>query len=172
MIKSFFICVLLTSTMLMVFSCANEAAFDSEFDISLELWNKRKKINGASYLYTVSSVSVFGFGSNTTLTVNNGIVISRAYEAYNYNEGNKEITESWTENQNELGTHNDGAEAISLDKIYAICKSDILTVNEDENYITFLTENDGVVSTCSYFPKNCQDDCSMGFTISSIVWAD
>lgn len=152
------------------FSCNDGTAFDSEFDKSLDTWESTKSKEGNSYNYTVTFGSVFGFGSETVITIENDKVISRAYESYVYNGTDKEITDSWLEVQNELGTHEEGAEPITLNQIYSSCKSDILTVNEDENFITFLAENNGILSNCSYFPKNCQDDCSIGFNITSINW--
>ena len=159
-------------TTLLFISCENKSAFNSEFDKSLDTWKSSKKSNGNSYSYTVSFGSVFGFGSETTILVDNDVVIGRTYEAYQLNGNEKVIVEGWVENENELGSHEVGADTITLDQIYNACENDILTVSEDDNFITFLTENDGIISTCSYFPKNCQDDCSVGYNISSIVWVD
>ena len=157
---------------LIMYACSNDEAFESEFDKSLDTWKSTKKTEGNSYSYTVSFGSVFGFGSNTTLTVIDGKVTSRVYEAYQLNGSEKEIIESWSENENELNSHVEGADTITLDQIYSSCKATILSVNEDENEITFLAENNGLLSVCSYFPKNCQDDCSTGFNISEIRWID
>ena len=157
---------------LLLFSCDKDIAFDSEFDKSLEAWRSIKKKEGESYSYTRNFGSVFGFGSNTKITVTNGVVTAREYQAYTANGSETEITDTWVENQDGLGEHEEGAEPITLDAIYNSCKNEILTVSESDNYITFLTENDGILSTCSYFPKNCQDDCSIGFNITSISWID
>lgn len=83
-------------------------AYDSGFNKSLDTGNNNKKINGNSYLYTLSFGSVFGFGTNTTINVTNGIIVSRTYEAYTYNDSGKEITENWIEGENELGLHEEG----------------------------------------------------------------
>lgn len=135
----------------------------------MDAWRSIKKKEGESYSYTRNFSSVFGFGSNTKITVTNRIVTKREYQSYTANESGTEIRDSRIENQEELGEHEEGAEPVTLDSIHNSCKNDILTVNETDNYITFLAENDGILSTCSYFLKYCQDDCSIGFNITSII---
>lgn len=95
--------------------------------------------------------------------------MSRAYEGYIIAEdGQREVIKTWVENENDLGSHEEGAKPITLDGIYTDCKTNILTANEEDNYIVFLAENDTLLSVCSYFPENCLDDCSIGYRISDI----
>jgi len=37
-----------------------------------------------------------------------------------------------------------------------------------DNFITLTFDANGLVQTCSYFPKNCQDDCAVGVRVSSL----
>lgn len=147
--------------------------FLAEYNDSVEAWEINKKTKSNSYSFTINAQSAFGFGSNTIITVINGKVVSREYEGYMITEdGQREIIKTWIENENELGSHEEGAEPITLDEIYTDCKTNILTANEEDNYIVFLAENGDLLSVCSYFPKNCQDDCSIGYRISDIQLID
>lgn len=153
-------------------SCDSEGPFESEFEKSLDVWTSEKKEFGNSYAFTIRVTSVFGFGSSTKITVRKGEVFSREYESFRFDEETQttEITNSWVENQSELNSHSEGAKPMTLDEIYGSCKTAILSVNEDENFIFFRAENNGILSTCSYVPKNCADDCAMGFNIVSFEW--
>ena len=53
---------------------------------SLETWNALKAENGDYYRYETSFSSFAGFGSTTTLTVQNEQVVTRAYRSYVTNE--------------------------------------------------------------------------------------
>ena len=158
----------------LLFSCDNKDSFDSDFLKSLRAWENAKKTQGNNYEYISESSSVFGFGSSTQITVSNGVVVSRSYERYTLSENTREkiVTDSWTENSSELNTHEEGAPILSIDEIYFRCKNEILSVNKDQNYISFRAENQGLLSSCTYFPKNCADDCAVGFVITSIQWKD
>ncbi|MGB5554356.1 MAG: hypothetical protein WBM83_06830 [Flavobacteriaceae bacterium] len=100
--------------------------------------------------------------------------MSREYEAYIFNDTTavKEITNSWAEDIRALNTHEEGAKAMKLDEVYSACEKEILTVNADDNYVYFEAMNDGLISLCSYFQKNCQDDCSVGFSITTFNWLE
>lgn len=163
---------LFINILLLVFSCADDFTFSSEFEQSWDTWKTAKMNNGNSYSYTVDFNSFFGFGSTTTITVLNNIVVQRDYESYTVNGEtfDKEIISIWSETLKDLGVHKEGAEPKTIEELYGLCENSILNVSEKNNFITFLTENNGIISTCSYFPKNCQDDCAIGFNISSIKW--
>jgi hypothetical protein len=68
-----------------------------------------------------------------------------------------------------LNTHSDeGGALMTLDDIYAKANNVWLKADPKLNYIYFETKNAGLISTCGYFPKDCQDDCFVGVHISSI----
>lgn len=159
--------------LLLVFlACNKDSLFSTEYEASFNSWQNAKKNQGNSYTYVTERSSVFGFGSKTTLTVQDGKVVARAYEAYRLNETTREreITNAWSENKDDLNSHEEGAETITIDEIYALCQNTVLRVSEEDNYVHFLAENNGILSLCSYFPKNCADDCSVGYNIVSINW--
>ncbi|WP_308993389.1 hypothetical protein QLS71_011425 [Mariniflexile litorale] len=145
---------------------------------SLSAWNTLKETHGNSYKYTITSGSVFGFGSNTTITVINGTVTSRIYEAYSiYDDNNnyvgyenRVVFESYTENIKTLNSHDSGAAAVIIDALYDTCLSKYLSVDADSNSITFNVDDNNLIKNCYHIPNGCQDDCTFGIQISSFEW--
>lgn len=150
----------------------------AKYKSSLDAWNTLKATHGTSYMYTMSSGSVFGFGSNTTITVVNGIVTSRIYESYSiYDENNnyvgydnRVILESYTEDTSTLNTNSSGAKPVTIDALYDTCLSDYLSVNGDSNLIEFNVDDSNIIKDCYYILNGCQDECTFGINISSFQW--
>lgn len=144
------------------------------YNESKDLWADLKEVNGNSYTYTIEFISWAGFGSRTTIKVEEGEVSERYYEYFlqKYEDGEyqEEITETYTEAGDELGSHEAGAEPLTIDQLYGICISEYLVVNETENTIYFNTNDTGVISECGYVPDNCADDCFIGFQMSNFEW--
>ncbi len=109
-----------------------------------------------------------GFGTKTTLTVQGKKVIARAYEAYTQdgNTGETTVTESWLEEGSAIGSHDVGADPVTIDTLYATCRSDVLSQSPLANTIYLEFRDDGVLRSCEYVPKDCLDDCSSGVNIS------
>ncbi|MFD0991272.1 hypothetical protein ACFQ1R_14285 [Mariniflexile jejuense] len=150
----------------------------AKYKSSLNDWNTLKNLYENSYKYTVSSSSVFGFGTNTTITIVNNIVISRMYEAFSVFDKNNNyigyenrlVFESYTENAETLNEHDSGAIAVTIDALYETCLSAYLSVDSDSNSITFNVDNNNLIKDCYYIPNGCQDDCTFGIKISSFQW--
>lgn len=144
------------------------------YNDSKVLWEELKATNGNSYNYTIRFLSFAGFGSNTTITVTDGLVTERHYEAFEQREENgglvEEITETYTETGDEIGSHKDGAEPLTVDELYELCISKYLVVNQAQNTLYFNTSEEGVISTCGYVPDGCMDDCFIGFQMSHFEW--
>ena len=153
-----------------LFSCNREDI--SEYNLSLTEWNTLKKQNNNTYSYTARTSSWTGFGTNTTLTIQNGVAVSRAFEAYQLDEtnGNKIISDSYFENAENLNTHENGFATLTMDDLYNSCLEDYLSVNKKDNTIYFETNTQGIVSICGFVPDNCVDDCFRGFSIESFQW--
>lgn len=140
------------------------------FNESRDFWKDQKKEKGNSYMYTSTRSSVFGFGGTTEITVINDKVTKRAYQGFTTDENTGVIVNTdvnYIEENEDVGTNEPGFTPLTIDELYESCASEYLTVNESENFIYFETEPNGLINHCSYFPKNCQDDCSIGFTIHS-----
>lgn len=151
-------------------SCKKEDfKYQSDFDKSLKAWENYKADINNSYTYTNYSGSVFGFTSQTRITVIDGEVTGREYKLYKNNGSTQqEVVTSWTEDKTTLNTHDNGAEALTIDQIYTKAKTEWLAADAKANNITFETDGDGVIATCGYTSKNCVDDCFRGVRITTI----
>ncbi|MFC0516891.1 hypothetical protein ACFFGT_21970 [Mucilaginibacter angelicae] len=168
--KAFILILLIVSGLSACKKDANETAYDKSFKV----WQNFKAESKNSYTYTVNSASVFGAGSETKITVQNGVVVARDYSAYilEYRTANtppaKVIKDQWHEDKSSLSQHNSGASAITLDQVYQKAKNEWLAADKKKNTIYFETNNNGMISNASYVPNGCQDDCSTGISISEI----
>ncbi|WP_413668108.1 hypothetical protein ACEN9X_27115 [Mucilaginibacter sp. Mucisp86] len=148
---------------------ANETAYDKSY----KAWQSFKIESKNSYTYTVNAGSVFGYGSETKITVQNGVVVGRDFLSYTLEQNpnsapTKKIREQWHEDKTSLGQHNSGAALLTLDHVYQKAKTEWLAVDRKKNTIYFETNNNGLISGASYVPNGCQDDCSIGISISEI----
>lgn len=132
---------------------------------SLADWQVLKGQNGGDYQYDVLFGSVFGFTSTTTFEGRGDEVVLRRYEA---RDAEGEVTESWTEEGEALGSHKGYEPLRTIEELYATCRNEVLTQDRDENDILLEFGDDGVLEICEYFPKNCADDCFMGVSIDEI----
>ncbi len=126
---------------------------------SLETWNALKAEHGNYYRYEVSAGSVFGPSYDTTLTVQEGEIVQRDLAITEIDdEGNVTTTESWSETGAALGSHDEGAELITIDARYSSCRDDVLSQNPTTNDIYLEFQTNGVLRDCSYVPKNVVND--------------
>lgn len=157
----------------LLFSCSDvDPEFNSDFKKSVKVWKAFKKSSGNTYSYEVSFESWAGFGSKTTISVENGKIIQRKYYSYGYKDDvgiEKEVKSEWVESENEIGTHtNEGEPARTLDEIYNKAENDWL-VKRSNAKTYFSTENDGMISSAGYVEDGCQDDCFRGIRITAIT---
>lgn len=125
-----------------------------------------KRSSHDSYRYTVTGGSWVGYGWQTTITVTGGKVTQRSY-SFTPTPGRSYTPKQWTENENEIGTHRDGDEAVTLDVIYGKAETEWLR-KRDGASVYFETKNNGMISTAGYVMNGCQDDCFVGIYISKI----
>jgi len=151
-------------------SCKKEPVENSELETSRQFWLKYKAAVNNSYSYISYGGSVFGGYTETKITVQNGKVIKRTYLSGVYPPNSQTLTVkvTWTENTADLNSHNQGAPTLTLDEIYDQAKNDYLTVDRKSNTISFTTDGNGLIASCGYTPKGCQDDCFMGVHLKSI----
>jgi len=136
---------------------------------SLDKWQAYRQSVNNNYTYTVTTVSWIGVATETTITVRNGIVTARDYAEFQLASSGHVPVKSWSETGTGLNTHgNEGAEIMTLDEVYNKASSVWLRADPKANNIYFETENNGLISSCGYSPKNCADDCFVGVTIKDI----
>ena len=142
------------------------------YNDSYRAWVSYKSNVSNSYSYITTTSSFTGRSIEIKTSVINGSIISRDYTAFQYeqNSANKTIIKQWHEDQSILNTHpDDVGDAITMDAVYLQAKSIWLKADPKTNDIYFETKNNGLISTCGYFPLGCQDDCFTGINISSIT---
>ena len=164
-------CLTLLFFVSVLYSCNfSTIEYQKEFETSLEIWLDFKKSSNNSYQYKVATGSWTGTSWETTVTVENGIVIQRDFE-YTANEGAQGLIPEeelkWTETGIEIGTHKHTARPLTLDDIYTEAQEKWL-IKRKETTTFFNTENAGIISTCGYVEDNCADDCFKGIKITSL----
>lgn len=144
----------------------------TDYNKSYNAWLKYKNNAGNSYTYTNSWGSWAGFGAELKTNVQNGVVISRDYFSYRYDQVTKSNTtlKQWHEDAAHINTHpDDVADALTLDAVYAKAKNYWLKADTKTNDVYFEAKNSGLISSAGFVPKGCQDDCFNGITITSIT---
>lgn len=164
--------ILYVLILLLCISCKKDSLpYNNEFKKSVDAWNAYKASVNNSYSYISYFGSVFGGYTETKITVQNGVVTGRDFVVgiYPPNSNTLQAMKSWTESSATLNSHAEGAAAITLDAIYAKAPNQWLNVDPKNNYIDFTTDSNGLISSCGYSSKNCQDDCFVGVNIKSIT---
>jgi hypothetical protein len=156
--------------MIAVLSACKKESFQSDLSKSRDAWQDFKKTSNNTYAYTVTTSSWAGFGASTTILVSNGIVSGREYASYTLDgqTGQKTTQDSWSESRTTLNSHQAGAAAITMDAVYDQAAAVWLKADVNKNTIYFETNNQGMISTCGYAPKECMDDCFTGIHITGI----
>lgn len=145
---------------------------EKEYNLSLEQWEKEKKIHHDSYQYTLFfENSMETFSSSTIVFVKNGLIYARKKEAFLYNSETNQLEpykkETWTESKEDLGTHDEFPK--TMDELYKDCRQS-LSVDPNNNNIIFRTDNNELLSVCGHIHEACADDCFKGVKIKDFKW--
>lgn len=142
----------------------------TQLDRSLSQWRKVKLENGNTYQYSTRFSSWVGFGNETSISVVNGVVANRSYRSWD--DKQSDITQ-WSESTVEsLNSHRDGASAKTLDELYDDCQDILQSKDNENNRINLGFDNNGIIQTCLFTPKNCADDCSSGVRVDGLIISD
>lgn len=167
----YLIAVILTGCL--IWSCeSDDLDYQNDFDNSHKAWLDFKESSADSYKYTVVSGTWAGSSWETTISVSDGAITQRHFK-YIVTQGlSDDISEEdleWTEDENEIGTHEFGAaaEPMTLEEVYSKAQEDWL-IKRKNTKIYFEIQNNGMISTCGYVEDNCIDDCFIGINIKSI----
>ena len=169
--RSYLITLLVISSFIVSCSSDDDLNYQNDFQNSKNAWSNFKTSANDSYTYVVSGSSVFAaYSWETTITVSNGIIIQRDFKYIGSPENIPEDQLQWTENQNELNSHESSpaAEALTLDEIYNKAENQWL-IKRKHTTTYFESKNNGLLSTCGYVEKGCMDDCFVGIRIKSIT---
>lgn len=131
---------------------------------SLEKWQELKTANGNDYTYDSTFLSTFGFGSITTFEITDDQVTARSFVGF---DETQTTNEEWTERGAEIGSHESGEPARTVEQVYSECGSAILTQDRNVNVVTLQFSND-VLEFCDYYSKTCADDCVIGVSIENL----
>ncbi len=146
------------------------------YEESLAQWEEDKKAHNNSYQYQLSFSSAEGqFATTTTFIVKEGVLVERSYEVYEYGydkDGHPETvkTESWKEEKDSIGSHENGFPPKTLDEVYKDCGNIYLKGTSPKDEIMFETKHQGIISLCGYWPNDCADDCFEGVRLESFKW--
>lgn len=137
-------------------SCAYLLDRKGQLNDSLATWNDLKAENGDHYRYEVGTDLVFG--PSTTLTVREGKVVQRDLATTEINDDGKiVVVDRWSETGTALGSHDDGAELLTVDTRYSRCR-EVLRRNAPPEDITLGFRADGVLASCYAVPENVEYD--------------
>lgn len=134
---------------------------------SRAVWEQARAEHGNSYTLTRGFQSWTGFGHRTRITVRNGVIVERHFEAYNRDQ---EITDTYTEGPDELNSHQEGATAQTMEQLYDDCAANYLAQNPEKNSLSLEFTAQGILSSCTYSPYGCADDCSRGLNKITVSW--
>jgi hypothetical protein len=120
-----------------------------------------------SYRYAASESR-----SQTTIRVEGDNILSRSYLYYSdYDDSWSECAETSSE---EIGKQCSGAfPALPMDELYDICATNILASelgdaeSETGHSIRLGFFDNGLLAGCTAFPRNCFDDCQIGFSLTA-----
>lgn len=142
-------------------------ALRAEAADSLARFEALKLSEGDDYIFTQRVSSFVGSSCETELEVRGGRVVRRRQTSTG---ADGTPGESWVEEGSALGSHQGCHPLQTLDDLYAICLDDVLCRDPADHYLNLKTFDDGLLSLCSYIPRNCADDCSVGPALSAFMW--
>jgi hypothetical protein len=147
------------------------AAERGRLEGSLATWKQLVQAQGDTYSYVVPTSSFTGWVTRTGLQVEAGVVTYRRYESSTVGPTGTTLlpaTLQWEERAAEVGSHQAGAAPSTIDALYQRCANQVLTQSPDTNVITLGLDDRSLLATCTFRPKNCQDDCAMGVVITEL----
>ena len=149
----------------------------AQLERSLQTWQKLKKVCGGNYSYRVRWSSFAGFGHETVVAVQRNKVVERRFTEFNRRRpapppadvGKQTDPGGWVEGKRELGSHKQGAAAVTLDQLYEQAAK-VLQKDLDPNTGRYLRFNQqGLLLSCFDVDRRIADDAPRkGVVITSI----
>jgi hypothetical protein len=152
----------------------------AEQNAVIQLGNSRalfldlKQRRGPDYGYVSSDTWSGGLGGHddrTELDIHNDRVVQRRfwsdsrYRSY-------PAAPDWAETDAAVGSHYDrhAAPALTIERLHVVCEANVLSKPRSDFDVVLDFGADHIITKCSYRPKNCADDCTIGYDITSIQW--
>ncbi len=135
-----------------------------QLQASLAKWEKARDACGGNYSYSVRWSSAFGFGSVTTVTVQENQVVERKFKEFGepkpVKPGEVAVEEkpTWVETGKDLGSHPGGTAAITVDAMYSEAKKilDTPLAEGEKRYLKF--SEAGLLNYCFVVDTRIADD--------------
>ena len=140
----------------------------AELATSRQAWEAAKNQHGNSYTYSQVMASFIGLEAETTFVVEAGVVVERHYTS----SFGADVT-TWSEVGAEVGSHTDEGHPVALvDDLYDECRDQVLTRDDQANFINLAFDEAGLLQTCTSFDRQCNDDCDRGPKLGFISFAE
>lgn len=143
---------------------------ESNYNKSLDIWNKAKAENGGNYEYAITQSSLFGWFAKTVITVKDNKVVGRKYYDNEADKVKGTLALVYEESGSDVNKNEKGVKATTLDQVYADCAEYSLTKSEETHNITFKTDDAGMLSVCGFCEKGVMDDCFRGTSVQDFKW--
>lgn len=139
-----------------------------EYQASLQTW---KSIQPRTYTYrhqTEYFLPTETSRNYTDITVTDGKVVKRAYTI---TDGFDNILSEWAEETpQEIGSHDQGFKALTLDQLYSQCRENVLVYDDVLFTIAFTTDANGVMIQCDSRNSLWSHPNIMGFSLNYIAF--
>lgn len=109
--------------------------------------------SSSSYRYTRSVPSPF-FSEETTVTVVDGIVVERSYEAQF---DDPSLDEAWVETGNEIGMHDEGYNPLTMPELHDLCRELLIGFHPTEVQLSLFLDDAGLITSCGGFDPFLMD---------------
>lgn len=142
---------------------------------SLTTWRKLRQQCGGNYSYKIRRTSFSGFGHETEVIVNDNKVAERRYHTFNTRPipdqpAPKPAADKWTETGKQIGTHKEGAAALTLDELYTQAAKVLKRELPEHERLYLRFDKQGLLKSCFTVDTRIADDAPIhGVIITSIA---
>lgn len=166
--------IILTFALSLISAQAQEEKAGADHKIqlvsSLKAWKKASAKSKGNYSYQVTTSSMMGYRTVTTITVENNKVVNRTFEEfYPADMPKPENLKNYKEDVKTLGTHEHGATAHTMEELYdqaiQIAKKDLAPHEQ----LYFKLDKNGILQCCFIINTRIMDDApSNGVNIANL----
>ncbi|HVV48961.1 MAG TPA: hypothetical protein VHO06_04825 [Polyangia bacterium] len=150
---------------------ATDAGVAGELRAAEAAWAAAKPSCSTYHYQSTTQSAAFDSCATTTIEIANDQPVRRSLTAYTYGTcggGDAGPSDSWDETGAAIGSHDDGAPALTIEQLFAACQGD-LAQDPKQNSLTLQIGMDGVPIACGHTPNDCVDDCYLGFELSNFA---